>query len=115
MIFSGVAMDDDGVSVYTMNGEACLGGALSGGAFWDGLRSRSNLSSQGKRYVILLANLRVCIGPEIVFCGVHGQVFIAFYKLRQSGSLACSGGICVVWKRWRTRIHGPHCLRPREH
>lgn len=30
-------MDDGGVSVYTMNGEASLGGAVSGEAFWDGL------------------------------------------------------------------------------
>ncbi len=59
-----LAMDPmtiDGVSVYTMNGEACLGGALSGGAFWDGLRSRSNLLWQGKRYTFILANLSVIV------------------------------------------------------
>ena len=46
-------MDDGGrVSVYTMNGEACLGGALSGKAFWDGLHLRSNLLWRGKRFTI---------------------------------------------------------------
>jgi hypothetical protein len=48
------SMDNRGVSVYTMNGEAYLVGAVSGGAFWDGLHLRSNLLWQGKRYSIIL-------------------------------------------------------------
>jgi hypothetical protein len=45
-------------SVYTMNGEAYLGGAMSGEAFWDGVHGRSKSQFQGARYNIL--SISIC-------------------------------------------------------
>jgi hypothetical protein len=41
-MFYGVMLQVDfGFSVYTMNGEASLGGVTNGGRFWDGVLVRS--------------------------------------------------------------------------
>ncbi len=45
-------------SVYTMNGEAYLGGAMSGEAFWDGVHGRSKSQFQGARCNIL--SISIC-------------------------------------------------------
>lgn len=39
-------------SACTMNGEAFLGGAMSGRAYWDGALLRSKSLSQGVRYAV---------------------------------------------------------------
>jgi len=44
-------------SVCTMNGEASLGGAMSGGRFWDGVLVRSKSQFQGARYFHILLHI----------------------------------------------------------
>jgi hypothetical protein len=71
-------------SVCTMNGEASLGGAMSGGRFWDGVLVRSKSQFQGARYfhillhihcLLCLTQLKTLILQVFPFFLVHYSVF----------------------------------------